>query len=110
MAGFKSPGQRRFLFASYKDKQQGQDPMQVHSQKAPATGIPTSHPPQMTQAPQAFALGTMGAPKFHPPVSGMIHPTANPNMHLPKPGSQNPTAIPALPGMPRFGRTRKFLK
>jgi hypothetical protein len=111
MSGFKSPGQRKFLFASDKDKTQGQDPLQVHAQKAPATTLPTSHPSQMTQAPQSFALGTLGqAPKFHPPGMGSIQPTSNPNMHLPKPGSPNPTAIPALPGMPRFGRTRKFMK
>lgn len=122
MPNFKSPNQRKFLFAADKDKMSGQNPQQVQSQKSSSMGmgvpaqksapigLPTSHPPQMSGAPHAFALGAMGAPQFHPPVSGMIHPTAAPDLHLPKPGSSNPTSIPALPGMPRFGRMRKYLK
>lgn len=121
MPGFKSNQMRKFLYASDKDKAQGQDPNQIHAQKSPSMNIPaqksapmslpTSHSPQMNGAPQSFGLGTLGpAPKFHPTGIGSINPTANPSLHLPKPGSPNPTSVPALPGMPRFAKTRRFLK
>lgn len=111
MPGFKSMKQKGFLFASNKDKAEGQDPQQVYAQKSSAASIPTSHPPQMSGAPKAFALGVLGSStKFHPPVPGQIKPTSNPSMSLPKSGVKNPVAVPALPGLPKFAKTRKFLK
>jgi len=108
MAGFKSAKQRAFLFASDKDKLQGKNPQEIRSQKSSPMSIPTAHPDKMTMPSKAFSLGTIGqAPKFHPPVSNNIKPTSNPNMHLPKLGQQT---IPALPGLPKFAKTRKFFK
>lgn len=108
---FKSMKQKGFLFASNKDKEQGQDPQQVLAQKSNPMSLPTSHPSEMSGAPKAFALGSLGSPKkFHPPVPGSIKPTANPSMNLPKSGSKNPVAVPALPGIPKFAKTKKFFK
>jgi hypothetical protein len=102
MAGFKSPNQRRFIFASEKDKTLGQNSQQIPPQKSSPIGMPTSHPLQLPGMPQQQ--------HFQSTIPAIIHPTANPSMHLPKPGSLNPTAVPALPGMPKFGRMKKYLK
>lgn len=103
---FKNPNQRKAFFEKENEKKG-----EIQPEKSQPNALPTSHPPQMTHAPKVYALGALGqTPKFHPPGMGTIHPTSNPNMHLSKPGATNPISIPALPSIPRFGKTRKFFK
>lgn len=91
---FKSPGQRRFLFAMDKDKQKQGIPVN----KSVPNSLPTSRPQQMTQPPQVHNLGMQSSPPaYHPPVMGTIKPTAAPS-------------LPALPKMPKFGKVKKYLK
>jgi hypothetical protein len=97
MSGFKNPNQRKFLFAQDKDKQKG-----INSTKSNPNSISTAWPSsQRTEPPAAYKLGNPSAPKFHPPVSASIKPTSNPNIIPP---------LPPLAKMPKFGRTRKYLK
>jgi len=99
--GFKSGRMRKFLFAMDKDKVQGLNPQEIYSKKSPAVSIQTSQPAEMSGLP---------SPKFIPPIGSVIKPTAKPKLGLPKSGVQNPIAVPALPGLPRFGKIRKFFR
>jgi len=92
MPGFKSPNQRKFLFAQDKSQQQGISPI-----KSSPNSLSTARPPQMTQPFQAFGLGMPSAPQYHPPVSPTIKPTAIPS-------------LPALPKIQKFARIRKMFK
>lgn len=90
---FKSPNQRKFLFAQDKDKQKG-----INPSKSSPNSFPTSRPPEMTKPFKAFSLGTLAAKEFKPSMPGNIKPTSNPSV------------IPSLPGLPKFGKTKQYLK
>lgn len=96
MSNFKSPGQRKFLFAMDKDKQKGINPIQNKSQ---ANSISTTHPPQIIKPPTTFNAG----------LSKPVQPYKFPSMG----SSITPTAVPSLPTLskvPKFGRVKKFFK
>lgn len=100
MAGFKSPSQRKFLYAMDKDKQKGISP--IGPTKSSPTTISTAWPSaQRTEPPAAYKLGNPSNTKFNPPVGSTIKPTSNPTII----GSS-----PSLPKAPRFAKTKKLFK